>query len=271
MKVNCCKIMIRYSILILSALFFLSGTTGERKVKPTIWLIGDSTVKNGSGKGANGLWGWGDYLYLQFDTTKISIRNCALGGRSSRTFITEGLWDKVLQKIKSGDYVIMQFGHNDSGAINDSLRARGTKKGTGEETEEIDNIITKKHEIVHTYGWYLRKYIAETRSKSATPLVCSPIPRNIWANGRVARSTDDYSRWAMESAINGKAFYINLNEIIAGKYESIGEDEVKLKFFLSDHTHTTEAGAILNAQSVSEGIKLLKDCKLKNYLIKKSN
>lgn len=73
--------MIRYSILILSVMFLSSGTTGERKVKPTIWLIGDSTVKNGSGKGAGGLWGWGDYLYRQFDTTKISVKNYALGGR----------------------------------------------------------------------------------------------------------------------------------------------------------------------------------------------
>jgi len=122
--------MIRYSILLLSFILLTSGTTGERKVKPTIWLIGDSTVKNGSGKGAGGLWGWGDYLYRQFDTTKISIKNNALGGRSSRTFISEGLWDKVLAKVKPGDYVIMQFGHNDAGAVNDTIRARGTIKGT---------------------------------------------------------------------------------------------------------------------------------------------
>ena len=137
--------MIRYSIMLLLAIFLSTGTTGEKKVKPTVWLIGDSTVKNGTGKGAGGLWGWGDYLYNQLDTTKIAIRNCALGGRSSRTFISEGLWDKVLVKVKPGDYVIMQFGHNDAGAVNDSSRARGTIRGTGNETEEIDNIITKKH------------------------------------------------------------------------------------------------------------------------------
>jgi hypothetical protein len=56
--------MIKYSILLLSAMLLSSGTIGEKKVKPTVWLIGDSPVKNGSGKGAGGLWGWGDYLYL---------------------------------------------------------------------------------------------------------------------------------------------------------------------------------------------------------------
>lgn len=67
--------MIKYSILLLSAMLLLHGNIGEKKVKPTVWLIGDSTVKNGSDKGAGGLWGWGDHLYKQFDTTKISVRN----------------------------------------------------------------------------------------------------------------------------------------------------------------------------------------------------
>lgn len=260
--------MIRYSILILFVLVLTAGTLGEKKQKPTIWLIGDSTVKNGSGKGAGGLWGWGDYLYRQFDTTKISIKNYALGGRSSRTFISEGLWDKVLAKVKPIDYVIMQFGHNDGGAINDNFRARGTIKGTGEETEEIDNILTKKHEIVHTYGWYMRKYVADTKAKGGTAIVCSLIPRNRWENGKVVCSSEDYGKWARESAFTEKTFFIDLNEIIAKKYEVLGEEEVKTKLFLTDNTHTTEAGAIINARSVAEGIKSIKGCKLKKYILK---
>ena len=94
--------------------------------RPVIYLVGDSTVKNGGGRGEGGLWGWGDFLYTQFDTTKIRIENHARGGRSSRTYQTEGLWDNVLAKVKPGDYIIMQFGHNDGGAINDTLRARGS-------------------------------------------------------------------------------------------------------------------------------------------------
>lgn len=261
--------MIRYTFMLLSALLLSTGTAGEKKVKPTIWLIGDSTVKNGTGKGAGGLWGWGDYLYKQFDTTKISIRNCALGGRSSRTFISEGLWDKVLARVKTGDWVIMQFGHNDSGPVNDSSRARGTIKGTGNETEEIDNIITRKHEIVHSFGWYIRKYINDSKAKGAVPIVCSPIPRNIWEKGKVVRASEDYAKWAEESAFREKAFYINLNEIISAKYEKLGQDAVKNKLFLTDHTHTTEAGAIINAESVAEGIRSLKGCRLKKYLEKK--
>ncbi|HEY5469010.1 MAG TPA: rhamnogalacturonan acetylesterase [Bacteroidales bacterium] len=259
--------MIRYSILILSALILSSGTLGEKKQKPTIWLIGDSTVKNGSGKGAGGLWGWGDYLYQQFDTTEISVKNYALGGRSSRTFLSEGLWDKVLAQIKPGDFVIMQFGHNDNGPVNDNFRARGTIKGIGDETEEIDNILTKKHEIVHSFGWYLRKFASDTKSKGATPVICSLIPRNSWKDGKVVRSSEDFAKWAQESALAEKAFFINLNEIIAKKYEAIGQDEIKAKYFLTDNTHTTETGAILNATAVAEGIRSLKKCKLNKYLL----
>jgi rhamnogalacturonan acetylesterase len=241
--------MVRYSLLIISMFFISAGTLGEKIEKPTLFIIGDSTVKNGSGNGGGGLWGWGDFMYEQLDTTKISIRNYARGGRSSRTFITEGLWDNVLSKVKTGDFVIMQFGHNDGGAVNDSSRARGTIRGTGEETQEIDNILTKKHEVVHSFGWYMRKYIADTKAKGATPIVCSLIPRNDWKDGKVIRAMNNYGEWAADAATAGGAFFIDLNGI-----------------FLTEHTHTTKAGAQLNAVSVMEGIKNLKNCELSKYL-----
>src|SRR5690242_20304706 len=122
--------------------FCLSVTSaGFDDGRPTLYIIGDSTVKNGKGKGDGGLWGWGNFLAEGFDTSKIAVRNFALGGRSSRTFITEGHWDDVLSQLKKGDYVIMQFGHNDGGPLDDTARARGTIKGTGEETRDIYNPI----------------------------------------------------------------------------------------------------------------------------------
>lgn len=123
---------------------------------PTLFLIGDSTVRNGRGDGSNGQWGWGEPLVDYFDAAKITVVNRALGGRSSRTFITERHWSRVLAMLKPGDFVIVQFGHNDSGPLDDSARARGTLAGTGDETREIDNPITRQHEVVHTFGWYLK-------------------------------------------------------------------------------------------------------------------
>jgi len=99
--------------------------------KTTVYLVGDSTVKNGRGDGAGGLWGWGDYIGQFLDSTQVRIENHALGGTSSRTFQDKGLWDSVYHKLQKGDYVLIQFGHNDDGPINDDYRARGTIKGIG--------------------------------------------------------------------------------------------------------------------------------------------
>src|SRR5215470_13271163 len=107
--------------------------------KPTLYIIGDSTVKNGDGTGKDKLWGWGSYLAEYFDTDRIHVENHAIGGRSSRTFITEGRWDRILAVAKPGDFVLVQMGHNDGGPLDDAARARGSIRGTGEETKEIDN------------------------------------------------------------------------------------------------------------------------------------
>lgn len=234
---------------------------------PTLFLIGDSTVKNGAGDGANKQWGWGEPIVAYFDPAKITVLNRARGGRSSRTYLTEGLWEQVLAAMKPGDFVLMQFGHNDGGAINDDSRARGSIKGTGEETQEIDNLLTKKHEMVHSYGWYLRRYVADTRAKGATPIICSPVPRKIWKDGKISR--DQYGRWAEEVAKAEKAAFIDLNEIIARQYEALGAEKVE-PLFADEHTHTSLAGAEINAASVIAGLKALKPNPLADYFSAKA-
>ncbi|RYZ62876.1 MAG: rhamnogalacturonan acetylesterase, partial [Chitinophagaceae bacterium] len=218
-----------------------------QKEKPVLYIIGDSTVRNGNGTGQNQQWGWGSFVAPYFDTTKISVENHAIGGRSSRTFITEGRWDKILAKLKSGDYVILQFGHNDGGPLDDTARARGSIRGIGDESKTIYNPIHKKEEVVHSYGWYLRKYIREAKAKGAIPVVCSPIPRNQWKEGKVVRSADSYSGWAEQVATQERAAFIDLNDIVATRYEALGSDAVNA-FFPVDHTHTNKEGAELNAQ-----------------------
>jgi len=223
---------------------------------PTLFLIGDSTVRNGRGDGANGQWGWGEPLVDRFDASRVNVVNRAVGGLSSRTFLTMGWWDKVLAMMKPGDVVMMQFGHNDNGPLDDAARARGTLKGTGGETREIDNPITKQHEAVHTYGWYLRRFIADTKAKGATPIVCSPVPRKIWQDGKVARSSDSYRRWATEVAAQEGVGFVDLNEIIAARYDALGPEKVE-PLFADEHTHTSRAGAELNADCVIECLRAL--------------
>jgi len=230
---------------------------------PTLYLIGDSTVNTPT----KGQQGWGTPLPAFFDESKIAVVNRARGGRSSRTFYTEGLWDQVRDSFKPGDFVLMQFGHNDGGPLGDG-RARASLKGNGDETQDIDNKTTGKKETVHTYGWYLRKYITESKAHGATPIVLSLIPRNIWKEGKVVRAANDYGKWAAEAAKDEGALFINLNEIIAKRYEEIGQQKVAETYFTAtDHTHTTPEGAKLNAACVVEGIRSLTDGPLANYLL----
>jgi rhamnogalacturonan acetylesterase len=258
----------KYLGVILVVVIALFSAFTLLKEKPTLYLIGDSTVKNGRGKGDNNQWGWGDFMKGFFDNEKISVENRALGGTSSRTFLTKGLWDSVLVRIKPGDFVMMQFGHNDGSQLDDTARARGTIKGTGPESKEIYNPITKKQEVVYTYGWYLRKFIKDAKAKGATPIVCSLIPRNYWKENKMVRSTDSYGSWAEQVAKEEGVDFIDLNKLTADKYDQLGEQTVNT-YFAPDRTHTNEAGAKINAASVAEGLSALKKCPLTKYLVKK--
>jgi len=253
-------------ILSCALILFSSCIILQPKDKPTLFLIGDSTVKNGKGKGDGSLWGWGSFIADFFNTEKINIENDALGGTSSRTFQTNGLWGTVLAKVKKGDFVMMQFGHNDSSPLDDTARARGTIKGIGTESKDTYNPIKKKQETVYTYGWYMRKFINDVKAKGANPIICSSIPRNPVKDGKIILVNDSYADWAKEIAVAEKIDFIPLNQLIKDKYASQSADVVKGYFTEKDHTHTNIEGAKLNATLVVDGLKALKNNKLKNYL-----
>ncbi len=226
-----------------------AGNTGL----PTLFLVGDSTVRTGT----RNMLGWGDPIAAYFDRTKINVVNRAIGGRSSRTFRTEGRWDKVLAEMKPGDFVLIQFGHNDGGEMAKGTRPRASIKGNGDETVDVVVEETGKAETVHSFGWYTRQYVVEAKAKGATPIVCSLIPRKIWKDGKIVRAADSYGKWAREAAESAGAGFIDLNEIIALRYEALGPENVE-PLFADAHTHTTPAGADLNAACVVAGIKALK-------------
>ena len=254
-------------IIFASILIFASSFLFFKKEKPVFYIIGDSTVKNGDGTGKNNQMGWGTVITPFFDTTRIDVRNHAIGGRSSRTFITEGRWDKILATLKKDDYVIMQFGHNDAGPLDDTARARGTIRGISEDSAEIYNSIRKINEVVHSYGWYMRRYVRETKARGAIPIVCSLIPRENWKDGKVIRAADSYALWAKQIAEQEGAYFIDLNERIAVKYEELGEQEVH-NFFPADHTHTNLEGAKLNAEIVANELKKINPGKINQYMTK---
>ncbi len=230
--------------------------------RPVLFTIGDSTVKN-KDNDPDGMWGWGSVINEMFDTTKISVENHAMAGRSARTFLDEGRWDKVYNALQPGDYVIMQFGHNDGGDINTG-KARGELHGSGDESKVFLMEKTGKYQVVYTFGWYIRKFIMDAKEKGAIPIVLSHTPRNKWKDGKIESNAASYGRWSREAAKRGGAYFIDLNNITGQKYQQMGPDSVK-PYYNNDHTHSSLLGARTNAASIAEGLRYTA-CPLKQYL-----
>lgn len=271
----------RFKILIISTFLLVVSSSFVWNVvkKPTIYLIGDSTVDDGSGN--KGLWGWGKFLPQFFDNSKISIKNYAQGGTSARTFLTGGIWDKkinkrgmwdtVSTKLQKGDFLIIQFGLNDQGSIDDTLRARGTLKGTGPDSVKIFNKVIGKEEIVYTFGYYLREFIRYAKAKEVKVVICSSVPRNSWKNGKLIRGENGFANWALEVAKQENVYSIDLNKMVADVYDADGEQKVTQNYHVEpDKIHTSKDGATLNAYLVAKALGDIKELKLRKKIIQVS-
>ena len=233
--------------------------------KPTLWMVGDSTMKVGT----RGQMGWGDAVGPYFDAEKITVINRGRSARSSRSFRGEGLWDSVLKDLKPGDFVIIEFGHNDRGRPGGVYpNGRGTLKSNGDETETVETT-PGTMEVVHSFGWYIRQYVLEAKAKGATAIVQSPIPYNRWSeDGKAGRETEGYAKWAREAAGQTGAVFIDLNDILGNKYDKLGKDKMTPLF--NDALHTNPEGADFNARGVIAGIKGIPDLELNQYLSAKA-
>ena len=254
--------------------------------KPVVFITGDSTVKNAD-KDPDGMWGWGAVANTIFDETKIDIVNAAMAGRSCRSYLNEGRWDRVYNSLKPGDFVLIQFGHNDISPI-DKPKYRGaiaTTKDTchvyrmqaAKEDLSKQNIIDQKlkantqvgsYEVVYSFGWYLKKFIQDVREKGATPILVSLTPRNEWPNGKIERRNDTYGKWYREVVAETGCEFVDLHNITADFLDKkCGKKEKAMKYFNHDHTHTSLLGAKTNAQSIAKGLRDNKS-PLANYLLK---
>jgi len=242
--------------------------------KPVVFITGDSTVKNAD-KDENGMWGWGAVANTIFDESKIDIVNAAMAGRSCRSYLNEGRWDKVYNSLKPGDFVLIQFGHNDISPI-DKPKYRGAiataadtchvyKMQAAKEDLSKQNVIDQKlksntqvgsYEVVFSFGWYLKKFIQDVREKGATPILVSLTPRNEWSNGKIERRNDTYGKWYREVAEATGVEFVDLHNITADFLDKkCGKKEKAMKYFNHDHTHTSLLGAKTNAQSVAKGLR----------------
>ena len=238
--------------------------------KPRLFFTGDSTVKNADNDD-DGMWGWASLAYTVFDESKITLVNAARAGRSTRTFIREGLWDKVYNSLRPGDFVTIQFGHNDISPITDQ-KARGVIPATND-TLHVYHLDNDTYEVVYSFGWYLKKMIDDVREKGATPILVSLTPRNEWPGGKIERRDDTYGKWLREVVEQTGVEFVDVHNISADFLDKkfakkrLSDDKEKASkeitdikqkagiYFKKDHTHASKLGAQMNAQSFAKGLR----------------
>jgi lysophospholipase L1-like esterase len=236
--------MKRY-LFALSAFLLLAAFDTPTKKKTKVYLIGDSTISIKEVK-AYPETGWGMPFAYFFDST-IEVDNRAKNGRSTRTFISENLWQPVSDALQEGDYVFIQFGHND------------------ESKEKVDRYTTPDQ-----YKANIKRFVSETRAKKANPVLLTPVSRRKFVNGKAVETHEIYSALVRELAKELNTPLIDLDKSSQALYQEFGEETSKL-FFLQlapgehpnypegkvDNTHFSELGARKIAQLVLADVKRL--------------
>ncbi len=221
--------------------------TSNEKRKITIFSIGDSTMANRSEDTEEA--GWGQMLHEHL-TDEIAVDNHAKSGRSSKSFITEGRWKKVVELLQPGDYVFIQFGHNDEKS--------DTTRYTDPNTSFKDN---------------LRKFITEAQDKGAIPVLFNAMVRRKFADdGKLTNTHGEYIKTPFDVAEEMSIPYVDAAEISKQLVESMGPEESKKLFMWfppkkQDDTHLNKQGArVMSGLFLNAAAEVLPS--LKQYLKK---
>lgn len=234
------------TLLIAAMLLCMSFIAPEQRKKITVWLAGDSTMSIKETK-AYPETGWGMPFNWFFDST-VTVKNIAKNGRSTKTFISEKLWETIEKNIQEGDYVFIQFGHND-------------------ESKEK----TERYTTPEEYKANLTKFITETRAKRGNPVLITPVSRRKFKDSVQVQTHEVYSAIVRQLAQEQNVPLIDLDTKSMELYQKFGAENSKLLFMQlkpgehpnypegrEDNTHFNELGARLIAQIVLAEIKKLK-------------
>ncbi|KAJ5692761.1 hypothetical protein N7462_002184 [Penicillium macrosclerotiorum] len=212
----------------------------------TIYLAGDSTMaKGGTGSGTAG---WGEYVAPY---TPADVSNQAVAGRSARSYTREGRFDTIAAEVQSGDWVIIEFGHNDGGSLSTTDNGRTDCSGTGDETctTTYDGVT----ETVLTFPKYLENAANTFTAKGANVLISSQTPNNPWETGTFTYSPSRFVGYAELAAEVAGVYYVDHGAYVANIFESLGADLVD-SYFPLDHTHTSPKGALVVAHGFFKAV-----------------
>lgn len=223
----------------------LLASVVQAKGPVTVYLAGDSTMAEKQ-PDKRPETGWGEFLQPHFDPLKVKIDNRAQNGRSTKTFISEGRWQAIVDQLKKGDYVFIQFGHNDESK---------TK--------------VERYTPPDEFRANLIRFVADVRAKQATPVLLTPVMRRKFdAAGIFQDSHGEYPDLVRSVAAEYKVALIDMHrktEVVIKQYGT--EDSRKLFLQLKpgenpnypkgieDNTHFSPLGAKLMAAQAVEGIK----------------
>ncbi|EEA19688.1 Rhamnogalacturonan acetylesterase [Talaromyces marneffei ATCC 18224] len=223
----------------------------------TIYLAGDSTMARGGG--GSGTDGWGQYIasYLS-----LNVSNQAIAGRSARSYAREGHFNTIASEIQPGDFVVIEFGHNDGGSIAPIDNGRTDCPGNG--TETCSTTYNGVAETVLTFPAYLEKAANTFKAKGAHVIIASQTPNNPWETGTFAYSPNRFWGYAEPAAEVSGVKYVDHGGYVASIFKDLGVTTVD-SYYPNDHTHTSVAGAKVVAQAFLKGV-VCDNLSLKSYL-----
>jgi DNA sulfur modification protein DndE len=232
-----------------TALRFIVALAGSllaaAPAQPTVYLIGDSTMADRPTPERNPYRGWGQMLQQFFDDS-VTVRNFAVNGRSTKSFIDEGRWTAVLRQLQPGDYLVIQFGHNDE------------KREDPKRYTDPDG----------SYRTNLQRFVEESRAKGATPILCTSIARRSFTPAGAVHDTHGaYPQAVREVAAEQRVPLVDLQQTTAALLDGAGPERSKALFGwvapgtnamcpqgLTDDTHLSVAGATEVARLAARGI-----------------
>ncbi|KAF5660693.1 rhamnogalacturonan acetylesterase [Fusarium heterosporum] len=231
-----------------SSIVALAAGACQFAAAQTVYFAGDSTMaKNGANDGVTD--GWGNHISKYLNIASV---NKAIGGRSARSYTNEGRFTEIVNLVKPGDIVVIEFGHNDGGSPNTNDNKRSDCPGSGKEVC-ISDVTGEK---VYTFVFYVSQAAKALVAKGATVILSSQTPNNQWETGTFEPGAPRFVGYvpiAAKALASSSVTYVDHFAAVTNMYKKLGNTKVN-SLYPKDHTHTSVEAADLIAKAFVQAI-----------------